>query len=103
MFFDKAGQPISSDEVMRRRYGPDRKVSDYARIGSTEIGDIHISTVWLGMDHQFEDGPPLIFETMVFGGPLADYQWRYATEAEAIAGHDQVVAKVRDLLAGTGE
>lgn len=25
-----------------------------------------LSTVWLGIDHQWGDGPPLIFETMLF-------------------------------------
>jgi hypothetical protein len=25
-----------------------------------------LSTVWLGLDHQYGDGPPLIFETMLF-------------------------------------
>jgi hypothetical protein len=37
-------------------------------------------------DHQWADGPPLIFETMVFG--IADYQpqWRYSTEDEAKLG-----------------
>ena len=25
-----------------------------------------LSTVWLGLDHQWGDGPPLIFETMLF-------------------------------------
>lgn len=100
MWFDKEGRPITAEEVMRLKYDPDGgKVSAYARIGLDEWDDVRVSTVWLGLDHNFEpDGPPLIFETMVFGGPLADYQWRYATEAEAVAGHDQVVAKVRDLL-----
>jgi hypothetical protein len=99
MIFDKAGQPITREEWARLKFDAEsRKVSDYARIGLDEWDDVRVSTVWLGMDHQFGDGPPLIFETMVFGGPLDDYQWRYVTEAEAIAGHDQVVAKVRDLL-----
>ena len=26
--------------------------------------------VFLGLDHQYGNGPPLLFETMVFGGPL---------------------------------
>jgi hypothetical protein len=34
-----------------------------------EDGNIGISTVFLGLDHRhFGDGPPLLFETMVFGG-----------------------------------
>lgn len=51
-----------------------------------------ISTVWLGLDHSFGHGPPLIFETMVFdhlnGGSGVDLdQQRYSTLAQAERGH----------------
>lgn len=32
----------------------------------TEIGDYIVSTVDLGLDHSFGDGPPLYYETMIF-------------------------------------
>lgn len=55
-----------------------------------------ISTVWLGLDHQWGTGPPLIFETIVFAGP-GDWNDldsdRYPTEAAAIAGHEAMKAK----------
>ena len=39
------------------------------RVASDQIGGILISTVFLGLDHSFsENGPPLLFETMIFGG-----------------------------------
>ena len=59
------------------------------------IGESRISTVFLGLDHQFGDGPPLIFETMVFGGPLDMEQERYATWEEAEIGHMAMVARVQ--------
>ena len=55
-----------------------------------------VSTVWLGLDHQFGDGPPLIFETMVFPSneDFGDLDSRrYSTEQEAVAGHATMVAK----------
>lgn len=65
-------------------------------VGKTEIGDVYVSTVFLGVDHSFSTGgPPILFETMVFRGPLDECQWRYATWAEAEAGHAAVVAAVR--------
>lgn len=71
--------------------GPDRVVRQ------DELGEVRVSTVFLGIDHNFwGHGPPLIFETMVFGGPSDQYQQRYSTEAAALAGHDQVVSAVRD-------
>lgn len=59
-------------------------------IRSHWFGDIHVSTVFLGLDHDHSldpDAPPVLFETMIFGGQLDTYQDRYATEAEAIKGH----------------
>ena len=46
------------------------------------------STVFLGVDHQVGDGPPLVFETMVFG-PRGTPQLvrRYATWTEAEKSH----------------
>ena len=40
---------------------------DYKVVARTEVGPYVVSTVWLGLDHSYRDeGPPLIFETMVF-------------------------------------
>src|SRR5215467_9051102 len=68
---------------------------DYYRIGHTRIGQVTVSTVWLGLDHRFGEGPPIIFETMVFGGPDDQRQERYCTEAEALLGHEHWVARER--------
>jgi len=54
----------------------------------TERGDVLVSTVHLGIDHGLgENSPPIIFETMVFGGELSDAQWRYCTKEQTIEGH----------------
>lgn len=39
------------------------------RVASDSIGSMRISTVFLGIDHSFGGGSPLLFETMIFGGP----------------------------------
>jgi hypothetical protein len=52
---------------------------------------VKVSTVWLGLDHNFMGGRPKIFETMIFGGKLHLECWRYSTEEEALAGHDDAV------------
>lgn len=57
-------------------------------------GSVMLSTVWLGLDHSWGEGPPLIFETMIFGLSEDEFQYRYATEREALLGH----AKCEDLL-----
>lgn len=58
-----------------------------------------ISTVFLGIDHNFfPGGRPLLFETMIFGGPHHHYQDRYSTRDEAIAGH-LIAVKIAGLIA----
>ncbi len=60
-----------------------------------------VSTVFLGLDHSFGfGGPPLLFETMVFGdyGEAERFPMlRYATWDEAEAGHAETVAIVQQF------
>jgi hypothetical protein len=59
-------------------------------------GDVRVSTVFLGLDHNFGDlfGLPILFETMAFIADDSFAQDRYRTWAEAEAGHDRIVAEV---------
>ena len=61
------------------------------------IGNTTVSTVFLGIDHEFRpNGPGVWYETMIFGGDRHDgYQRRYRTRAEAEAGHEAAVRLVR--------
>ena len=61
-------------------------------IDKTIKGEVEVSTVFLGLDHSFGDGAPLLFETMIFGGEHDQYQERYATWEEAEAGHKKACA-----------
>lgn len=54
-----------------------------------------ISTIFLGLDHQYGDGPPLLFETMIFGGENDGYQSRYSTWEEAEDGHKSAIKIAR--------
>lgn len=67
-------------------------------VAKDEIGDIKISTVFLGLDYSFGAGKPLLFETMIFGGENDQYQERYSTWEEAEAGHKEAVALVKISL-----
>lgn len=68
--------------------------SEARRVAETVIGDVRVSTVCLGLNHNFMGGPPLWFETMIFGGKHDEYQERYSTLDEARRGHDRTVARV---------
>lgn len=60
-----------------------------------KIGKVRVSTVFLGLDHSFGRGEPLLFETMIFGGKHDEYQERYTTWTEAEAGHAKALALVK--------
>ena len=110
LFYNRQGEPMSIPEA-------DDLLHDlaYINVAITAIGDLTISTVWLGVNHNFtNEGPPIIFETMIFGpreedapfdedlDDLVGQQWRYPTEEAALAGHDQAVALVREAVAAKG-
>ena len=70
-------------------------LTDNPRVAKTKIRNITISTVFLGLNHNWGDGDPLLFETMVFGGKLDEEQDRYSTWEEAEVGHKKMVEKVK--------
>lgn len=74
--------------------------NDEARkVAGDYVGPVHISTVFLGLDHRLGAGPPDIYETMIFGGPLDQAQARCATHAEAEEQHKRMVAEARTAAA----
>lgn len=56
-------------------------------VAKSQFGDVCVSTVFLGLDHSFNGGPPILFETMIFGRPHSDYQTRCSTWEEAEEMH----------------
>jgi hypothetical protein len=69
-------------------------------VRATYVGEAFVSTVFLVFDHSFGfGGAPVLYETMVIGGPLADDGERYTTREAAEAGHDRWVAAARDAAA----
>jgi hypothetical protein len=67
-----------------------------SRVGKDVVGESRVSTVFLFIDHQWGEGPPLLFETMVFGGPLDMDCERYSTWEQAEEGHARWVQKVKE-------
>jgi hypothetical protein len=92
-YFDRDAKPVTFEQwAALRGEGSD----GYKRVAETRTGESWVSTVWVGIDMGYgDDRPPIIFETMVFGGPLDQEMDRYATEAEALIGHEAMVGRVR--------
>jgi hypothetical protein len=86
---DRRVVPASIEEWYRFLQSPDRIV------GVLTFNDVTVSTVFLGVNHGYGDGPPLVFETMVFDGPMDGYEERCSTWQEAEEIHERVCAEVR--------
>ena len=71
------------------------------RVAVTRFAWGMVSTVFLGLDHNFNpmDDPltykPVLWETMAFGGPLDQKQWRYDSREAALAGHREMVEQCK--------
>jgi hypothetical protein len=98
--YDPKGRPITMKQWAELMRDPAIK-----RVCSDMVEGLAVSTVWLGLNHAFGRGAPLIFETMIFDKspgslhPWADlWMTRYSTMDEAIAGHRYVVAALKQRL-----
>lgn len=67
------------------------------RVDFTQITSaLSVSTVFLGIDHRhFGSGPPILFETMVFGGDDTLECHRYVSWDDAVTGHRATVRRLR--------
>ena len=65
------------------------------RVDLTRVGSVEVSTVFLSLDPRYiGDGPPLVFETLVFGGVMDGEMERCSTWDEAVAQHAAMVSRV---------
>lgn len=90
------GEPVREPDILKWAEWRVENPESY-RVAKTQVGNAIVSTVFLGMDHRFGgDGPPILYETMVFPSTSEtdEIQDRYTTRAEAIIGHE---ARVKEL------
>jgi hypothetical protein len=101
MYYDRQGQPMGLGDWAARFHDWEYRVVERDRIHGALV-----STVWMGIDHSFGFGPPLIFETMAADetgndrpGWWDEFSRRYSSEEEARVGHAEVLGQVRALFA----
>jgi len=69
--------------------------SDRRTVKRDEVGDILVSTVFLGLDHSWTPGgKPVLWETMIFGGEHDQYQDRYTSHKDALEGHKKALTLI---------
>ena len=104
---DEQGQPQPCEDILewgRWFQTHDRVVKqDYVEgerttAAHTSISEGHgvgVSTVFLGLDHNYTGhGPPILWESMVFGTALDGEMRRYESKEAAIRGHEELLAMV---------
>lgn len=89
-------------EWMQKANRTVRKDTATVKLAGQPIGEVRVSTVFLGLDHSFGEGPPLLFETMVFGGPLDQEQDRCSTWEAAEKMHELMCERVKRGTAAVG-
>jgi hypothetical protein len=84
---------------------------DYTHIARDVIGPdepldpaplITVSTFWLGVNHNWRNDEPLIYETLIIGGGYDATGMRYPTEQQAHEGHRRVVDELRAARGARG-
>ena len=95
---DEHNNPVPCDNLARwTKEMENHKMENHKmwRVGELNKDKVRVSTVFLGLDHNFNDaGPPVLFETMIFGGKHNEYQERCSTWEEAEALHKKAVKLV---------
>lgn len=97
-YYERDGTGISIDMSTQEGLAKMTEIwsHEYRRVAQDYVGEIHVSTVFLPINHSWGDGPPILFETMVFGYGADEYQWRYPNEESALAGHAIILEAVRE-------
>ncbi|OFB37957.1 hypothetical protein BA059_16810 [Mycolicibacterium sp. (ex Dasyatis americana)] len=94
--YDRDGKPMPDDWYDTTKHGNKySSTMSNKRVACTVVGDIVVSTVWLGLDHEHYTDVPIIFETMTFGEPWNNKMERYSTEEDAMRGHLRVLERLR--------
>lgn len=102
--YDNTPIPIT-DSVKWGKWMERQKGTTRRRVGLTKVGIYWVSTTFLGMDHNiYDEGPPLLFETMIFESEnlsaavrdALNYQERYPTWELAEVGHEEAVAMMEE-------
>lgn len=95
---DEHGEPVPEPDLLKwaawmQEPGNRRVAMDEFLFSGTKV---KVSTVFLGLDHSFEPGaPPVLWETMVFGGRMDQHMRRYRSRMDAVHGHHEIRDTVR--------
>jgi hypothetical protein len=121
MYYSRKGEPLEMLDWGRLMEDIDYKRVAYDELAPTTVcAASFLSTVWLGIDHSWGGGPPVIFETVRFtldkqynellkrptseslefpdpdDPSIRTEQLRYCTEEQALLGHRLIIRLIQE-------
>jgi len=94
---DANGNPVVCTDLIE--WATWYETAEFRRLAFDQVGEVKISTVFLGLDHNFAmTGPPILWETMIFGGPFDRELYRYTTRDLALIGHAEALLMVKTTM-----
>lgn len=94
----KDGKPVATDSILQ--WASWFETADRTLLRTDITADVDVSTVFLGIDHNFTGkGPPVLWETLIRGGPRDGWMDRYTSEKDAKKGHKRACALARGEIA----
>lgn len=109
---DEQGEPVAEPDTVQWAQWIEAAQETRARtLAETTVGPYWVSTVFLALDHSFGEGPPVLWETMIFGveedwedlsgkrrrSRKSLDQFRHTSKAEALDGHARAVKLAESL------
>ncbi len=93
---DEKGEPVAESDIHKWAQWFE-KANSVRVLEQTHVKESMVSTVFLGLDHNYSgSGHPILWETMVFGGPMEGDQDRCGGSREqAEAMHKKMVDRVQ--------
>ena len=67
---DENGNPVIENDILK--WGKWMETNN-RHIAEDVVGDVRVSTVFLGIEHSWGQGFPVLWETMIFGGEHDGY------------------------------
>jgi hypothetical protein len=97
---DENNQPVLIEDVMEWARWFEKADRVVAR---SVVGIYTVSTVFLGTDHRWDGGPPILWETMIFTSEpneLDEFQERYTSHEDALSTHKIIVQGLPEVSNG---
>lgn len=87
-----AGDPVPCEELHEWAAWLTANPGTSRRLAFDVAGHVSVSTIFRGFDHVVVR--PMLWETIILGGPAHGETTRYATRDEALRGHEATVLRL---------